>query len=68
MRSPCYLSVYSPVSAHMSVYPPLIWEPFEAYEIIFLSLCVSPLIFFFLFSVQNVSYQSKWATSCITYK
>jgi hypothetical protein len=57
--SPCCLSVYSSVSVHLSVYPILILGAFEAYEIIFLSLCVFPLNFFFRFSMRSMSYQSK---------
>jgi hypothetical protein len=34
MKSPCCLSVYPSVSVHLSVY-------FEAYEITFLSACIS---------------------------
>jgi hypothetical protein len=35
------LSVYPPLSVHLSVYPPLIVWGYEAYEITLLSLCVS---------------------------
>jgi hypothetical protein len=50
MISPCSLHVYCPPSAC-----------YEAYDISLLSicLCILPVFFFFLFSVQSVSYQSR---------
>jgi hypothetical protein len=52
------LSVYLSVSIHLSVYPPLTLGAFEAYEIIFLSVCVLPPNFFGV-SVQSLYYQRQ---------